>query len=121
MFEHVERGADVDHHVLLGERLAEESDVDHEGGAVHLGGRPEERIGQAVGNHDPVTDLNGEHGSLQDVSVVRVADNWGKTVRTGCKDLRQAPGRIVEVDLFRHQRIECRLASSRSAASKRRR
>jgi hypothetical protein len=32
---------------------------------VHLLRRPEERVRQAVGDHDPVADLDGIHGSLQ--------------------------------------------------------
>ena len=61
LVQHVERRADVDHHVLLGQLFAEECDIDDEGGAVHALGRPEKGIGKAVGDHDPVADLNGVH------------------------------------------------------------
>ena len=63
LVEHVERRADIDHHVLL-VSVAEEGDVDHEGGAVHVLRRPEERIGQAVGDHDAVADFDGIHGEV---------------------------------------------------------
>ena len=85
--EHVERGADVDHDVLLGQLLAEERDVDDERRAVHALRRPEERIGQAVADHDAITDFDGEHGGglLQAAVLGRRAPFRDKSgSRQGC-------------------------------------
>ena len=59
----IERSADVDHHVLPGQCLAEEGDINDESGAVHLLGRAEERVGEAVSDHDAVAHFDSVHGS----------------------------------------------------------
>src|SRR5262245_27348057 len=39
-------------------------------------------------------------------SGVGIADDWGKTVRTRCKNVPQRLRRILEGDLLRHQGVE---------------
>jgi hypothetical protein len=44
--------------------LAVERHVDHEGGAVELLRRAEERASERVGDHDVVADFDGIHGTI---------------------------------------------------------
>ena len=58
----VVRAADVDHDAVLVERLGHEGGIDDEGRAMQLLGGAEHRALERMGDHDVVTDFNGEHG-----------------------------------------------------------
>jgi hypothetical protein len=54
---------DIHDDAVLGQRLAEEGDIDDEGCPVQPLRWPEEVAAEAVGNHDLVANLDGVHGT----------------------------------------------------------
>src|SRR6185436_5229068 len=57
LLEHLERRANIDHHVLRRQFLPIKGDIDHEGGPVQALRRAKKGIGQAVSDHDAIAHL----------------------------------------------------------------
>ena len=60
-FQDIMGAADIDDHAVVGQRLAEEGHVDDECRPVQLLRQPENLAAKAVGDHDMVPHLDGEH------------------------------------------------------------
>ena len=63
-FEGLVGAADIDDDAVLREILAEEGDVNDEGGAVHGLRRPEQLAPEAMRDHDVLAHLDGIHAAL---------------------------------------------------------
>ncbi len=85
--------ADIDHDIVLIERLAEKSDIDDESCAMRVLGRAKKFTGQAVRDHDVVADFESVQ---QDLLGVSIADRGCDARRARSEQTRQGRRQILE-------------------------
>src|SRR3569832_171500 len=101
------RAADVDDNAIAVERLGGKRCSYDESRAMKCLRRAENGAAEGVGDHDMVSNLNGEQGTSSEI-----ANGLAKYAAAGGKNIRQLIGQLPEGDRSGEQQRECCRKSS---------